>query len=289
MNPLAVWNRRVVTFQVMERTAVGGATLAYEEQGAGETVVLAHGGLFADTFLPMMSEPALADYRMIRYHRRGHGESTVEDSQMDFGRQSADAIALLDRLGIDKAHFVGHSASGPICLRIAVSYPDRVRSLVLIEPGVPEALGQEAMVNHLMPLFTLVQAGELDAALDALFELVLGKGFRDVFERTIPGAVQQGLKDLELSFTSEAPHLLGFQFGREEAARVTHPVLLILGSESDAVVRRIVPVDVFRPGCEQLMTVLPDAALVELPGLDHQMPWTGPTAVAEAIAAFLNP
>ena len=46
--------------------------LEYEERGDGEPVLLIHGALIATTFVPLMSEPALADrYRLIRYHRAG--------------------------------------------------------------------------------------------------------------------------------------------------------------------------------------------------------------------------
>lgn len=49
--------------------------LKYEVQGEGEPVLLIHGSILADAYLPFLKESALANYRLIRYHRRGFAGS----------------------------------------------------------------------------------------------------------------------------------------------------------------------------------------------------------------------
>ena len=51
------------------------AGLEYEISGSGEPVLFIHGGAIRDGDLPLMTEPALAGYMLIRYHRRGYGAS----------------------------------------------------------------------------------------------------------------------------------------------------------------------------------------------------------------------
>src|ERR1700737_2633487 len=104
----------------MEQATVGGITLEYEEAGSGEPVVCIHGAFIADTFRPLLSEPSLADrYLLITYHRRGYVGSTRTPGPVSVARQAADCRALLDYLGVARAHVVGHSLGGCIALQLA--------------------------------------------------------------------------------------------------------------------------------------------------------------------------
>jgi 3-oxoadipate enol-lactonase len=78
--------------------------------------------------------PTLArHYRVIRMDRRGNGRSGVPPLGTAFTVDGfvADAIDLLDRLGIEKVHFVGQSFGGVVGAALASSHPDRVRSLIM--------------------------------------------------------------------------------------------------------------------------------------------------------------
>ena len=79
-------------------------------------------------------------YRVIRMDLRGHGASEVPnpDSPLEMNRLVADTAELLDHLGIEKTHIVGNSAGGYVAQNLAMSSPERVRSLVLFgsTPGL---------------------------------------------------------------------------------------------------------------------------------------------------------
>ena len=112
--------------------------LEYEVAGNpdGEAVLFMHAGT-ATAFVPLMQEPALADrYRLVRYHRRGYAGSDGFDGEASIERHVHDAVALLDHLGIERAHVVGHSGSGVIALQLALDAPQVVQSLVLEEPAI---------------------------------------------------------------------------------------------------------------------------------------------------------
>ena len=95
----------------MEHAKVNGVELAYEVLGSGEAVLFIHGAHLADALKPLVTQPALERFQRIRYHRRGLGGSTrpVESEPTSVAVQAEDAVRLLDHLGVDRAHLVGHS------------------------------------------------------------------------------------------------------------------------------------------------------------------------------------
>ena len=121
----------------MEHAKANGVELQYEVVGSGETMLLIHGAHLADALQPLVAEPALERFQRLRYHRRGLGGSTypVDAGPTSVAVQAKDAVGLLDHLGVDRAHLVGHSLGGAIALEVAAQYPTRVASLVLLEPA----------------------------------------------------------------------------------------------------------------------------------------------------------
>jgi pimeloyl-ACP methyl ester carboxylesterase len=98
----------------MERAEIEGVTLEYEKRRSGVPVVLIHGGFIADTYAPLMTEPALAGFTLIRYHRRGYAGSSRLKAPLSISGQAADCLALLRHLSVHQAHVVGHSYGGVI-------------------------------------------------------------------------------------------------------------------------------------------------------------------------------
>jgi 3-oxoadipate enol-lactonase len=74
-------------------------------------------------------------FRVIRYDRRGFGKSSGSE---DVSWDAADLAALLDRLGVRKAHVLGMSQGGRVALQFAHVYPERVSSLILHGTGAPD-------------------------------------------------------------------------------------------------------------------------------------------------------
>ena len=68
---------------------------------------------------------------MIRYDHRGHGGSPVPPGPYDIAEVAGDLLALLDRLGVARAHLCGASMGGQVAIWIAANAPDRVDRLVL--------------------------------------------------------------------------------------------------------------------------------------------------------------
>lgn len=98
----------------------------------GPTVVLA-GALGSTLTLWERQVAALGEhFRVLRYDFRGHGGSPVPSGPYSIDDFVDDAVALLDRVGVPRAHFVGLSLGGMVGVRLAAREPDRVDRLVLM-------------------------------------------------------------------------------------------------------------------------------------------------------------
>src|SRR5215212_5135956 len=109
-----------------------GVRLYFEEQGSGEPLLLIM-GLGGDIRLWSNQLPALAPhYRVIAFDNRGSGRSDVPPGPYSIAEMADDALAVLDHLGVERAHVLGWSMGGMIAQELAVAYPERVDRLALL-------------------------------------------------------------------------------------------------------------------------------------------------------------
>jgi pimeloyl-ACP methyl ester carboxylesterase len=110
---------------------VNGLEMYYEVHGAGDPLVMLHGGLSTigefRRVLPVLAERR----RVIAVERQGHGHTADIDRPFRFGRMADDTAALLRQLGIAKADIFGYSVGGSVALEIGIRHPVLVRKLVL--------------------------------------------------------------------------------------------------------------------------------------------------------------
>jgi pimeloyl-ACP methyl ester carboxylesterase len=108
---------------------VAGARIFYATYGQGEPVVLLHGGLGNSSHFAFQL-PALIDkFRVIAIDSRGQGRSTRGRLPMSYDLMADDVIAVLDKLGVARASFVGWSDGGEVALKLGIWYPERVDRL----------------------------------------------------------------------------------------------------------------------------------------------------------------
>jgi len=116
----------------MPRVNIGEITLHYDEQGAGEPLlmIMGYGGSSAN-FLPEYLAALGRTFRVITFDNRGTGQSDRFDGPTSIEEMARDAAGLLDALGIERAHIMGISMGGYIAQELALHYPDKVAGLVL--------------------------------------------------------------------------------------------------------------------------------------------------------------
>ena len=110
----------------------------------GTPVIFVHGNLTSATFWEETMLALPAGYRAIALDQRGFGESdpaAAVDGSRGLADMSDDVIALMDTLGIDQAHIVGHSMGGGVTWNLLMDAPGRLLSAVLVAPVSPYGFG----------------------------------------------------------------------------------------------------------------------------------------------------
>jgi pimeloyl-ACP methyl ester carboxylesterase len=113
----------------------GGVRTWYDEHGAGEPLVLLHGGAVDSRFFEH-NLPALAErFHVYTPERRGHGHTPDVEGPITYELMAQDTIAFLDTVVRGPSHLVGHSDGSVVAMLVAMHRPDLVRRLVLISGG----------------------------------------------------------------------------------------------------------------------------------------------------------
>jgi aminoacrylate hydrolase len=115
----------------MPRVTLGDIEISYESHGAGTPVLLVPGlGGVGSYWAPNV--PAFSSqYRVITHDHRGTGQSSRSHIRYSVDQMSGDLLRLMNHLEIRQAHFVGHSTGGAIGQTLAVTHPERLKSLVI--------------------------------------------------------------------------------------------------------------------------------------------------------------
>jgi pimeloyl-ACP methyl ester carboxylesterase len=266
----------------MQLAQLGDITLEYELGGnpKGPPVLLIS-SILADGSLPFFGEAALTErYRLIRYHKRGWVGSTRTPGPVGVDDHVDDAARLLERLGIAKAHVVGHSSGATVALQLAVDRPALVASLGLLEPTILSVPAADGFFAAAKPALDAFSAGRPADAVATFLSLASGLDWQTcsaLLETRMPGSTAQTIKDADTLFGVELPGLMAWSFGAEVAEVIRAPALSVRGEHTQ---RLWIEVD------ERLRATLPrvDACVIDRVG--HLLQVQNPAPVARALADF---
>jgi 3-oxoadipate enol-lactonase len=224
----------------------------------GRTIVFAH-ALAADCGMWTEQLPALIalGHRVLRIDMRGHGGSDVVKGDYTLQELAGDIIAVLDRLCIDAADYVGLSVGGMIGEALAVQFPQRVSSLMLCETP-PASLRNAAEVWG--PRVAAVRSSRsVEPIADATMERWLTPEFR----ARHPGRWQQ-IRDTVAATSPDGycgcvAALSRFDFTRE-LPNVRVPALVLYGEEDRATSHE---------ENQRLASLIPGGRFIAFPGARH--------------------
>ena len=111
---------------------VNGLKMYYEQHGAGEPLLLLHGGLGGMSMFASVLPPLAETRQVIAVELEGHGHTALRGAPLSFEQMADDLAALLQQLGHARADVVGYSLGGDAALQLAGRHPERVRKLVLV-------------------------------------------------------------------------------------------------------------------------------------------------------------
>lgn len=165
----------------------------FQIRGEGQPIVLIHGLFGSLENLGMVAKPLAEHYQVISVDVRNHGSSFHENS-MEYPELAQDVISVLEHLNIKQADFLGHSMGGKIAMQVALSFPERVKKLIVadIAPVIYRPHHQQIMQGLLS--LDLATLGSRKAADEQLAHYVEEVGVRQFLLRNLT------TKDGQLSF-----------------------------------------------------------------------------------------
>jgi len=250
--------------------------LHYEQTGQGEPVVLIQGANLPMQMWDAQVQVLNADFQVVRYDVRGFGGSGPRDSVPY--QSHTDLRSLLDHLGIQRAHLVGLSLGGRIAVDFALTYPERVQSLVLADPGLSGyTWDAAAMQEWSRPIVDAIRKGDALRAAD----LWLKSGFMApamenpelaprLTQLAHANARVYEYADLEVPLSPPAVDRL---------SEIRSPTLLLLGERDVLDEHRIV---------ERLHREVSNSERVVFSGVGHAVNLEAPDEFNRVVLAFLR-
>ena len=262
---------------------VAGLNVAFELRGSGEPIVLVAGtGYPGATWRPDLVEPLAAHHAVLTFDHRGTGRTASTPEPYSTRGFAADAIGLMDAIGLPAAHVVGHSMGGRVAQWMALDHPGRVRSLVLAATG-PGEFRPDRPVTRGIPLHTAAAMIELGYE-GYMREHIAATFFTPEFVASHPERVAW----LADTFWANRPSLEDYL--RHVIARQEHQALDRLGELAMPALVLIGDRDTHEGGTgvhwEQsgaLLERLPNAERRVVPGAAHGYFWQLPELSAEIV------
>ena len=248
---------------------------AYSIEGEGPALFMVHGIGSRRSGWAQLVAALRSDFRCISYDLRGHGDSPNSGVKFGLDDLVADLEALRAKLGIEKAHVIGHSLGGMIGPAYARAHPDRVLALGLLSTAAFRTEEDSGKVRG-------VVAAMEQRGIAPMLDVLADRWFTDRFMQEHPERI--AARKRQVIETDPAVFLNVFHiYAETEMApwlhEVTAPALVLTG-ELD-------------PGCSPRLNrimaeTLPNAELVILDGLRHSILVEAPDRVAPPLAAFLH-
>jgi pimeloyl-ACP methyl ester carboxylesterase len=243
---------------------VNGVHMYYETYGDGSPLVLLHGGMLTIDLNFATLIPALAErHRVVGVELQGHGRTATVDRRITPAALASDVVGLLDQLGIDRAHVFGHSMGGAVALELAVSSPERVRSVVAASVTVrPDGMHADFSDPDRMATSSRMPTQQDFAELS------------EAYQRLSPHPERFEAFLAELSASNE--DLKGWT--DQQLAGIGAPTLLVIGDHDFTTVEH----------AALMLELIPGSQLAVLPGTTHMQVTRRPELLLPMLGAFLD-
>jgi len=255
---------------------LSGARLAWwtdgDGDGDGDPLVLVHAGV-ADARMWEPVLPALAAaHRVVRYDMRGFGATRTEPGSFS---HAGDLCALLDTLGVERAHVVGASFGGQVALETAATAPARVASLVLLAAALPDIEPSPRLLAFAKAEESAIAVGRIDKAVEVNVRMWAQHSTPEV--QALVADMQRIAFELQLREDADWDDLEPPVSAR--LGDITVPVTVAFGDGD---------VGDFEQVARRLDAALPDATLHEVTGAGHLLALDQPEAVTQLILRHLD-
>jgi len=237
------------------KAPVNGIEMYYATYGAGDPILLIHGGLGNADIWSNQVANLMKDHLVIVADSRGHGRSTRTEEPFGYDLMSSDYLALLDYLKVDKVDLVGWSDGGIIGIDIAMSHPERLKHLFaqaanITTDGVDPGVGTNAVFGSYIDW--------------------MGQVYRQI----------SPTPDQYDAFVTQISNMWATQpnWTDEQVGKITVPTAIVLGDHDEAITRA---------HTDHMAKVIPGAELIILKDASHFAMLQAPDEYTAAIRAFI--
>ena len=280
-------------FEAFERipihtVEVNGERLAYLDVGKGQPVILIHGFGGSMWQWEHQQQPLSAEFRLITPDLIGSGLSTKPEIEYRPEQMLDYFIGFMDALGIRQVALVGNSMGAGLAIGMALTYPDRVSQLVLID-GLPANVRERLTSPSIKRALDTAAPSWLASFGNWLFggvmiESVLKEIVHDpalltpaVIERSNRNRRRPGVMPPLMTVRDTLP-LWESGFAKR-IGEIRHPTLILWGEED-----RVFPLS----AGEDLQRTIKGSALVRIPNAGHIPQWERPDLANRAMIEFLR-
>ena len=261
----------------MPTVSIGDADIHYEDAGQGAPLMLVTGLNGVGSFW-VKQVPALSrDFRVITHDHRGTGKSSHSRITYSVDQMANDTLRLMDRLGVERAHFVGHSTGGAIGQTIAQDHPERLASLVLSATWA----GRDPYFRRLFEMRKeILLASGVEAYLRSSILVLAPPAWISANDAAITTLQRQQAAEAAPSevMASRIDAIVAFD-RRVKLGTIRTPTLVIVAAD-DMVTPRFYS--------DELAERIPGAKLVVLEGGGHFAPQLNVDPYNDAVGAFLR-
>ncbi len=262
----------------MPTLPINGIDIAYDEAGSGPPLLLIHAGIVDrrmwDDVMPLLAER----FRVIRFDLRGYGETPLPSGEFVYG---ADVVELLHALDVERAGIVGVSMGGHVALDVAISHPELVDRLMVVASGIDGWEHSDAMRAEWDLEEAAWQSGDLDEVAWVNVRTWLDGPTRDA--GAVPAALRQRVWEMQrkaLDYDNDDAKGGWLVPSRRARLRDVHaPTLVACG---------VLDQPDFMEIARTLAEEIPNARLVELPGVAHLPPMEDPAAFTALVLDFFG-
>jgi len=266
----------------MPLITVNGITLSYEwidDRPDAPALILLAGALEGCSFWRRLT-PLLHDrFRVVTLDSRGVGLTEAPDAGFTVEQLAADVLGLIDALGIERPHVLGHSLGSAVALELGRSQPDRIGKVVMVAgmyPGpamvMPTSSATALLINR---------GGDERERVARDVAARTAPGFQDDQPEVFASIVEERLTRITQPRTYMRQTRAGLSYIATDrlSDRFRPPLCLVYGAQ-DAVVQPA--------NGERIRAKVPDAPLHVIEGAGHLLPLERPDALAAILTAFLG-
>jgi len=254
--------------------------LNFQQQGSGDHLILIHGLFGSLENLNMVAKKMAQHYCVTSVDVRNHGLS-FHENDMAYDSLAQDVVNLLDHLAIEQAYVLGHSMGGKIAIQLALTFPDRVKKLIVADISPVQYPAHHTKIIEGLKAIDLSQVNKRSDADKQLAPYVDNIGVRQFLLRNL--AADTEAKNNQYSFKCSLEFIANcyqqIMEGYQGSNKFNKPTLFIKGGDSDYIQLA---------HKEIINKILPSSTVKIIQGAGHWLHAEKTTAFNKIVSDFLE-